>query len=444
MLKLAGLWLGIVALCGCSDGEPSRGRAPLHDSGVRAASDAEVIDAQAEPPPLDLYVSADGDAAAPGTREAPTSLTAAIERVTPGHTIYLRGGTYRMADTLRIASDRSGASDAPKTLSQNQREAPLLDFSGQAQAGQASRDGLRIEADHWRVVGLIVRGATAAGITVTGSDVQVERCAMFENGRAGLQLGASDEPSAPSDVSIIDCESFDNHDLSGENLEADGFRVMQVGPGNLFRGCVAHHNLGDGWDLSRDSSAVTIDQSVAHTNGLLTDGTRNASREAKSNGFTLGSEVATVAHTVTRSIAYYNDLHGFSSGGNAGALRLINTLAFENTEGNYELSDAAALMNDVSVWVQTGAARDDRVSAAAGSSNRFWLAAVDHVAASEFADSLRAVKLTRSMEGDLDFSAFALNPGSSLIDAGVIPEGMLPFDPAYYRGNPDLGAVERE
>jgi hypothetical protein len=45
--------------------------------------------------------------------------------------------------------------------------------------------------------------------------------------------------------------------------------------------------------------------------------------------------------------------------------------------------------------------------------------------------------------GDAPSSTFALATGSALINSGAIPSGELPFDAAYYHGNPDLGAVEQ-
>jgi hypothetical protein len=50
--------------------------------------------------------------------------------------------------------------------------------------------------------------------------------------------------------------------------------------------------------------------------------------------------------------------------------------------------------------------------------------------------------LKRDAMGNLDFTAFALAPASKLINAGVVPAGTLPFDATYYKGKPDLGAVE--
>ncbi|HET6336053.1 MAG TPA: right-handed parallel beta-helix repeat-containing protein [Polyangiales bacterium] len=428
----------LASLASCAEDEPS-GWADVDVDASAEARDGSIDPRDASEVPAEARVmiaAADGEDSAPGTLERPTSLTAALSRVVAGGTVYLRGGTYPFSDPLTIARDNNGSAAATKTLSQYQREAPLLDFAG----GSESSCGLVIEADYWQVVGLIVRGAADAGIYVAGSHNRIERCATFQNRGPGLQLGASSMSTA-SDNLILNCESFDN---DGEN--ADGFSAkVGVGRGNVFRGCVAHHNLGDGWDLDTDTDAeVTIDQCVAHTNCSRTDGTHSATRDC--TGFKLGG--AESAHVVTRSIAYFNDRNGFSWSGNCGALRLSNTLAFDNSSGNYAFGDATALSgaiftNDVSVWVEpSGAMSDALFGGDLGASNRFWFTTGSGAATSEFASMLHNVRVARTEAGDLDLSAFALAPQSALIDAGVVPEGTLPFDASYYRGNPDLGAVE--
>jgi hypothetical protein len=55
---------------------------------------------------------------------------------------------------------------------------------------------------------------------------------------------------------------------------------------------------------------------------------------------------------------------------------------------------------------------------------------------------LADVKVARDADGSPDLSVFAPATGSGLIDRGVAPTGSLPFAATYYRGKPDLGAVE--
>lgn len=447
-------WIGAfiaLQLGSCGDDAPGS-TLPGSDAGVEEGDVADSGGGDASTPEArtttsmrrDLIAAADGDDSAPGTLERPTTLTAALARVEPGRAVYLRGGTYRFSGPITIAADNVGSAGARRTLTQYRREAPILDFS--EQPGGSSLRGLQIDGSYWRVVGLIVHGAADSGIYIAGSYNVIERCATYGNRGTGLQVGSASETSDfPSDNLILNCESFDNAANSPER--ANGFSVSgAVGSANVFRGCVAHHNQGDGWNLDTQadagSSGVTIDQCVAHTNCSLTDGTHSASRDC--TGFELGGAM----HLISRSVAYYNDKNGFAWSGNASATRLINTLAFDNPEGNYAFGDAstvtaAAFANNVSVWVQTGAAKQDVVAGEdAAGSNRFWFDHGSSVAATDFIGALGRVKLARDEAGNLDLSAFTPVPGSALIDAGVVPDGMLPFDVAYYRGKPDLGAVE--
>jgi hypothetical protein len=235
-----------------------------------------------------------------------------------------------------------------------------------------------------------------------------------------------------------------------------------VGPGNVFRGCVAHHNSDDGWDLYTKSDtgpigSVTIDQCIAHHNGTLTDGTSNANGDR--NGFKLGGEKIAVAHTVTRSVAFANGKNGFTWNSNPGAIRVSNTLAFDNVEGNYRFGDnstptQAVFTNNLSFWTQTGSSQSDKaVGTDVSGSNCFWTkdgtpmsksASGLTVTASDFATALDKASVTRAADGTPSFKPFELAPKSALVNAGVVPAQPLPFAATtYYSGKPDLGAVEQ-
>jgi hypothetical protein len=65
------------------------------------------------------------------------------------------------------------------------------------------------------------------------------------------------------------------------------------------------------------------------------------------------------------------------------------------------------------------------------------------VTAADFASALANAKVVRAVDGAPSFVPFGLAAGSSLVNAGAVPAGTLPFDAAtYYHGAPDLGAVE--
>jgi pectate disaccharide-lyase len=404
---------------------------------------------------------------AAGTPGQPTTLTAALAAVGVGDTIQLRGGTYAFAIPITIARANGGVAGRLKALFAHPGEKPVLDFSSQPYAASGNPRGLQIDGSYWHVRGLEVKGSADNGIYVAGSHNIVESCVTHKNRDTGLQIGRwkAEAPKEewPSDNLILNCESFDNYDSppgSGEN--ADGFACkLTSGPGNVFRGCVAHHNIDDGWDLFTKSETgpigpVIIDQCIAYANGTLTDGTSNANGDR--NGFKLGGEKIAVAHVVTRSVAYANGKNGFTWNSNPGAIRVSNNLAFDNAEGNFKFGDnstptAAVFTNNVSFWTNAAKAQSDKHAGTdAGNSNCWWdkaktPASVNGkglvVTAADFSAPLANGKPSRRPDGGLALEAFGLASGSKLINAGVLPAGELPFAAdKYYGGAPDLGALE--
>ena len=422
----------------------------------------------APPSDMDLVVAPDGRDDAQGTLAEPTTLASALTRIGAGHSIFARGGTYAFSDQVTIARDNSGTSGAAKSLVPYASEHPTLDFSAQPYGTDSNPRGLQINGSFWHVRGFEVMGSADNGIYVAGNGNVIENCVTHGNRDTGLQIGRAsssdaDMASWPSNNLVLNCESYDNYDEppgGGEN--ADGFAAkLTVGPGNVFRGCVSHNNIDDGWDLYTKTETgpigpVTIDQCIAYANGTLTDGTSNENGDR--NGFKLGGDDIAVAHVVTRSVAFENGKNGFTWNSNPGAIRLSNTLAFDNVEGNYKFGDnstqtSAVFTNNLSFWTTTSSTQSDKaVGSDTAGTNAWWdksrgtstVASKNlTITAADFASSLASAKVTRAADGTPSFAPFGLAAGSDLVNAGAVPAGALPFDATdYYVGTPDLGAVE--
>lgn len=420
-----------------------------------------------------IYVAPDGLVANPGTLAQPTTLPKAITLVQPGGTIYLRGGTYTHNSQITIERTNKGFGAAlPKRIFAFPAEHPVLDFSSQPYGDTSDVSnprGLQINGHWWHLRGLEVKGSADNGIYVAGNSNIVEQCLTHHNRDSGLQIArhSSSAPHAewPAYNLILNCDSHDNYDSppnGGEN--ADGFACkLTSGPGNVFRGCVARNNIDDGWDLFAKTETgpidpVVIDQCIAYANGVLSDGTQNASGDR--NGFKLGGSDIAVAHIVTRSIAFNNGKNGFTWNSNPGEIRMVNNFAFNNVQGNYKFDRPGPLfINNLSLWTPSGTGVNDRYGGssgiATGPNNLFWFNKAPRsdagltVSATSF-QSLTAPTggFARNPDGSLNLGGFAKLIGTSpLIGAGDIPvlpnPGELPFDPAgYYLGDPDLGAVE--
>ncbi|MEU2181444.1 carbohydrate-binding protein [Streptomyces thermolilacinus] len=331
------------------------------------------------PPPTGsaLYVAPNGTDSAAGTVSAPTTLTSAISRITPGGTIYVRGGTYRYSQTVTIPAGRNGTASARTRLAAYPGEKPVLNFSAMAEA--PSNRGLALNASYWHIHGLTVERAGDNGIFVGGSNNVIERTVTRFNRDTGLQLSrmASTTPRDqwPSNNLVLSAESHDNADSDGE--DADGFAAkLTVGPGNVFRYAVAHNNIDDGWDLYTKTDtgpigAVTVEDSLAYENGTLSDGTQNTAGDR--NGYKLGGEDIGVNHVVRRSIAYDNGKHGFTYNRNPGSMAVSNNLSIDNAQRNYTWeSGTSVFRGNTSCRSGSGSGSNDKVVGDVDGTNQFW------------------------------------------------------------------------
>ncbi|PAK27806.1 silent information regulator protein Sir2 [Streptomyces sp. alain-838] len=349
---------------------------PTTSAGLPNVDYVEVeTDGGTTPPPVTgtLYVSPNGTDGATGTESDPTTLTSAITRVAPGGTIYLRGGTYRHAQTVTIPQGNDGSSSARKTLAAYPGETPVLNFS--AQSENSANRGLAVNGSYWHIKGVVVERAGDNGIFVGGSNNIFERTVTRYNRDTGLQLSRmlSSTPKAdwPSNNLILSAVSHDNADSDGE--DADGFAAkLTSGPGNVFRHTVAHNNIDDGWDLYTKSDtgaigAVTIEDSLALDNGTLSDGSQAGNGDR--NGYKLGGEDIAVDHVVRRSIAYQNGKHGFTYNSNPGTMRVSDNISIGNEQRNFNFDDGDSVFRN-NTSCDSGS--NDRIIGDADGSNQFW------------------------------------------------------------------------
>jgi hypothetical protein len=327
------------------------------------------------PPPSSsaLYVSPSGTDGAAGTVTAPTTLTSAISRISAGGTIYLRGGTYAYSSTVTIPAGNNGTSAARTTISAYPGETPVLNFSAQTES--STNRGIQLNANYWKIYGLVVERAGDNGIYVGGSNNVVERTVTRFNRDTGLQLGriASSTPASqwPANNLILSAESHDNADSDGE--DADGFAAkLTTGTGNVFRYAVSHNNIDDGWDLytKTDTGAigpVTIEYSLSYGNGTLSDGSQAGNGDR--NGYKLGGDDIAVNHVVQHSLAYRNGHHGFTYNSNPGSMTITSNVSIGNTERNFNFETGTSVFRGNTSCDSGG---NDRYAGDADSSNQFW------------------------------------------------------------------------
>ncbi|MFF5727908.1 right-handed parallel beta-helix repeat-containing protein [[Kitasatospora] papulosa] len=322
-----------------------------------------------------LYVAPSGSDDAAGTQSDPTTLSSAIGRVSPGGTIYLRGGTYTYSETVTIPPGNDGTSAARTTLAAYPDETPVLNFA--AMSEDPANRGLAVNGAYWHVDGVVVEHAGDNGIFVGGSNNVIEHVVTRFNHDSGLQISriASDTPDDewPANNLVLSSESHDNADSDGE--DADGFASkLTSGPGNVFRYTVSHNNIDDGWDLYTKSETgpigpVTIEDSLSYDNGTLSNGTVNS--DGDRNGYKLGGDGIGVDHIVRRNIAYGNGHHGFTYNSNPGSMAVSDNVSIDNAERNFSFDKGTSVFRDnVSCRADDGS--NDKTVGDADSSNQFW------------------------------------------------------------------------
>lgn len=383
-----------------------------------------------------LYVSPSGSASNSGTSiSTPTTLQNALATVTPGGTIYMRGGTYSFTSTIVIAESNSGTASATKNVFAYGSEVPIISFAGMAVS--TSNRGIVLDGSYWHFKGIIIESAGDNGMLLSGDNNTIENCIFRRNADSGLQLSRYNTSynsisQWPGNNLILNCESYDNKDP--DNEDADGFAAkLTSGNGNVFRNCVSHNNIDDGWDLFTKSDTgpigpVTLEGCIAYSNGVLTDG--STSGNGDKNGFKLGGEDISVNHIVRRCIAFGNGKHGFTYNRNLGTIEVTNNTSYNNAERNFNFDGGTSVFKNNLSYLSGS---NDRIIGTATAPNAFQGASGSFtVTAADF------VTLTRGPAANPVSNGFLhLATGSDLVDGGVTSAGIT------YNGNaPDLGAIE--
>lgn len=380
------------------------------------------------------YVATSGNDSNSGTLSSPfKTLTKAIDVASAGDYIYLRGGSYSVTSTIIIT--KNGTSSAKINVNAYGTEVPVLSFNDTE--GDSNR-GIVLDGDYWYWKGITIEKAGDNGMLLSGNNNTIENCIFRRNHDTGLQLSrysssATSISQWPSNNLILGCESYDNRDSANE--DADGFAAkLTVGTGNIFRNCVSHHNIDDGWDLYTKSDTgpigiVTLEGCIAHNNGILTTG--GTSGGGDKNGFKLGSSAHQINHIVRRCIAYKNGKHGFTDNGNIGAIEFTNNTSYDNDGYNWHTRDGAShiFKNNVSFENST----NDRIIGNTSAPNSFVGATGGFtVNSSDFESTSIGSNSNPTSNGFLKPIS-----GSDLIDAGVTSTGIT-----YNGTKPDLGAIE--
>jgi len=271
------------------------------------------------------WVSTTGSDLNPGTQASPfATLQHANLFAKPGITIWIMPGTYPTTNTISFANSGTATNMINVFAAPGAR--PVLDYTAQkAMPANDNLRGINLTGDYWHVRGFEVKNANDNGIAISGSHNLVEDMITDFCGDTGIQITV---PSAQaSDLTrganntILNCDSHDNYDAATGGENADGIDAkLDIGPGNVFRGCRSWNNSDDGYDLFGVTQVVTIDNCWAMLNGHISDGTKGPA--ADGNGFKLGGNHVPAVHVVTNSFSMTNDTCGFTLNNNTAQPKL--------------------------------------------------------------------------------------------------------------------------
>ncbi|MDO5519941.1 MAG: fibronectin type III domain-containing protein [bacterium] len=289
-----------------------------------------------------IYVSPQGTANGKGTKASPLDISTAVAFVQPGQEIILLGGEYKLSSAIEIPRGLNGTAEKRITLMSDPSEKAVLNFA------DSTTGGIILKADYWHIYNLEIKNTKQGKpMHIQGNNNIAEKLLIHDNADTGLQINGSSEESYamwPSNNLVQSVEVYNSCDPLAN--DADGFAAkITVGDNNVFRYCISHHNIDDGWDLYAKSTsgsigAVTIDSCVAYSNGKLTEDSGNT-QIGEGNGFKLGGESMPGAHILKNSVSFNNLAKGVTS--NSGPdPKVYNVTSFANQAENLALYTNAA------------------------------------------------------------------------------------------------------
>ncbi|EKD18389.1 uncharacterized protein L3040_007584 [Drepanopeziza brunnea f. sp. 'multigermtubi'] len=303
------------------------------------------------------YVSPTGSDTAAGTLAAPyRSIQLAVDKVVPGDTIFMRGGTYSLTTNIKITR-KDGTSSARITLSAYNNEKVILD--GEALPGTPSelnsslplvnRGVLQVLASsYWTFINFELINGPYGVFHANSSYNRYERLVTRENYESGFHMQGICERNT-----VLYLDSYKNRDPRRLGENADGFALKEgEGEGNLIKGVRVWGNSDDGLDLWEFRSGVTIEDSVSWGNGNNTWGFSPFNGDG--NGFKLGGgddgAVRPANHVVRNCISFQNVQKGFVDNGQTGVFNISRNSAWNNGNvGFFMESSTATLVDNLAV-----------------------------------------------------------------------------------------------
>jgi len=419
------------------------------------------------------YVSPNGNDANAGTLSSPKfNISALVNTVNPGDTIFILPGTYNYSNIITLT--KSGTADKRicifGTGYSTAEERPLLIFSSQGPGDSNRAFFLKAGANYWHLKGFIIKEAGDNGIKIESNWNIIEFIDFDGCYDSGIQIGLAKD-SGSNDGScaynyILNCDSYNNCDSHKSGGNADGFACkLFCGPGNIFENCRAWNNSDDGWDFYSNTFGVLLLNCRTWHNGDAT--TLRGNKSGNGNGFKMGgnSTYSRGTNIAVGCIAF--DMHYVGGGGkcfdqndNQDPQVMLNCTTFDNVKGfsmasgssghtikncigfnsrDKIISDQDQNITQNNSW-QFGPNQKDKQNGGIANYDDFIVDLRNNDIANQLAAN------PRNVDGSIPDNGFCrLSPSSDCIDKGQVVSYTF-MDKTYqipYIGiAPDLGAYE--
>jgi len=385
--------------------------------------------------------------------------------ITPGDTVFMRGGTYAytdQSDCYLIGKDGSSG-NMIVIMSYPGETATITKGPGYTNNDEHWRGGVYLDGDYIKMYKLVFTGFEHGGDPVTGfiwrglymancNFCVIEQCISHDN-----EYGFNLEDNSKGNL-FLNCDAYNNWDINTGGGNADGFgwgylTVNDAANPNVARGCRSWWNGDDGfdgWHGEQIGGIVKLDSCWSWYNGYY-KGTFNSAGNGE--GFKLGGGSGGSPGVMLRyylnCLSFHNRNKGFDQNSLYGNATLYNcTVAYNGNHGiNINQNSSAHVVKNCVAYNNNGTQLFLNTESEAVSSNNSTndgsSGSVNDVTDADFVDvdssSAAHTQLSgaRQSNGTLPVITFLhLASGSSLIDAGT-DVGI-----AYGGAAPDKGAFE--
>jgi hypothetical protein len=303
------------------------------------------------------YVAPNGSDENEGTKEHPfLTIQKAQACVSPGDTVYVRGGMYQMNES-QIASysriqayviflDKSGTENKRINYWAYPGEKPVFDFTN------VKPNNYRVHAFEITGSWLHIKGLEVTGVQVTITNVNTQSICFSNDGGSNNiyeQLSMHDGQgigfflTGGSNNLILNCDAYRNYDYTsqagggrnGGNVDGFGNHPNKGSVNNIFRGCRAWFNSDDGYDCINAFESTVFENCWAFYNGYSV----GFISRGDGNGFKAGGygarpfnllPMVIPRNTIQNCLAVMNKANGFYSNHHLEGSDWYNNTAYKN------------------------------------------------------------------------------------------------------------------